>query len=188
MEGYKEEIIQAAKEVYEKGLVIGRVGNISCRVDEGRILISSTGACLGKLSERDLVVLDSEGEKLEGEEEPSTEKWVHIEIYKARPDVNAIVHTHSPYASALAYLKKSLRPVNPEGEYILGRVPVVPPFVYGTRELAEAVRDHLRLGKAALLEMHGVVTVGEDLNEAVNIAELVEEVARINYLIEMLEK
>lgn len=182
MENLKKDLIQAAKEIYELGLVIGQVGNISTR-DGNEILITAHGASLRHLKDEDIVTIDLSCEVVSGNKEPAAEKWMHAEIYKNRDDVKAIVHTHSPYASAFAYLKKELLPVNPEAEYILGKVPVIPHFVPGTKELAEATARYLTKAKVALLERHGVIVAGADLAEAINLSELIEEVAKINYLI-----
>jgi ribulose-5-phosphate 4-epimerase/fuculose-1-phosphate aldolase len=110
-----------------------------------------------------------------------------VALYNARDDIGAIVHTHSAYASAFGYLRKQMAPVNPESEYVLGNVPIVPPCMYGTEELADSVQSRLADGKVALLCGHGVVAVGADLKEAVYVAELVEEIAKINYLVATLK-
>ncbi len=188
MEEIIKEFIEVAHEVFRKGLVTGSVGNISTRLNGERILISSSHSFLGHLTQNDLVIVNLDGEKIEGSKEPSLEKLIHLEIYKGREDVKAIIHTHSPYASVYGFLGKELMQVNPESEYLLGKVPLVPPFISGSRELAESVRAHLGNFRAVLLEKHGVIAVGGSLYEALNIAELVEEVAKINYLVDTLKK
>lgn len=187
MESHFNELVRAAEKIYSKGLVNANIGNISCRVGD-KVLISVLGAPLDRLDQDgNVVVIDLTGNVLEGEKEPSSEKMMHLSLYNARDDIGAVIHTHSSYASAFGYLKKEIYPVNPESEYVLRKVPIVPPFMYGTKELAESVRLHLKEGKAALLAGHGVVTVGIDLNEAVYVAELIEETAKINYLVATLK-
>jgi L-fuculose-phosphate aldolase len=187
MESHFNEIVQAAKKIYNKGLVTANIGNISCRVGN-KVMISALGAPLDSLDKDDnLVIIDLNGNKLEGEKEPSSERLMHLNLYNSREDVGAVIHTHSTYASTFGYLKKEIYPVNPESEYLLQKVPIVPPFMYGTKELADSVKKHLKEGKAALLSGHGVVTVGKDLREAVYIAELIEEAAKINYLVATLK-
>jgi L-fuculose-phosphate aldolase len=184
-----EKLVFCAHEMEREGLIIGSVGNISGRIDEKTIMISSHSSYLGRLKKDELVAVNLLGEKVdETGFEPSSELWMHIEIYRAREDVNCVIHTHSPYASAYAVLKRELKPVNPESMYKLGHIPIVPYFPSGTREFARAVATAFKPGvKAVLLERHGVVTVGENPLEALNYAELVEEIARINYLVDTLK-
>lgn len=184
----REDLIRIARFIYEKGFATAQAGNVSCRLRGDRVLIKATGASLGFLTDEDLVVLDMDGSKVEGEKEPSSEWRMHLAIYKARPDIGAVVHTHSVYASVLAYLKRHIKPVNPESHYILGDIPRVPYFKFGTEELAQAVTERLGRSKAVLLERHGVVTLGEDLEGAYFIAELVEEVSKITYLVDLFGK
>lgn len=186
MQAFKKQLVQAAREVYERRLVTAQVGNLSLK-EKDKVLISATGTSLGYLTEKDVVVINLAGEIIEGTQEPSAEKLMHLAIYQARHDITAIVHTHSPYASAFGCLKKDLEPVNPESEYLLGKVSIVPHFVPNTKELAEAVARHLADSNVCLLERHGVVSVGKDMREAANLAELVEEAAKINYIIQTLE-
>lgn len=184
----REDLIKIARRIYERGLVTAQAGNLSCRLRGDRILIKATGASLGFLTDEDLVVLDIDGRKVEGEKEPSCEWRMHLAIYKSRPDAQAVVHTHSVYASVLAYLKRHIKPVNPESHYILGDIPIVPYFKFGTEELAQAVTERLGRSKAVLLESHGAVVLGEDLQEAYFMAELVEEVAKMTYLVDLFRK
>lgn len=185
-----KELKVAAHEMDKKGLVVGSAGNLSVRVDELSILISARSSFLGKISSREFILIDFEGKVLNKSKfEPSSECRMHIEIYRKRKDVRAIVHTHSPYASAYAFLKRELRTVNPESQYILGKIPIVPYFQSGSKELAEAVAEKMKFPiVAALLESHGAVSVGKSIEEALNIAEMLEGTARINYLIDSIER
>jgi L-fuculose-phosphate aldolase len=185
-----KDLVFCAREVEREGLVIGSVGNISARLNENTFYISSHSSYLGRITEEEFVKVNLLGEKLsDSPYEPSSELWMHIEIYRNRDDAGAIVHTHSPYASTYAVLKRQLKPVNPESMYKLGEIPIVPYFPSGTKEFARAVASVFKKGiKVALLERHGVVTVGETVYEALNYAELVEEIARINYLVDTLGK
>jgi len=156
------------------------------RLDNDNILISATRAPLGRLENEDLVEINIDGRLILGAKEPSSEKRMHLEICKARDDVGAVVHTHSPYASAYAFLNKQLRSINYESDLVLADLPILAYVQPGTQEFASAVKEGLGDKSAALLQRHGVVAVGRDLDEALAVAELVEEVARVNYLIDTL--
>ncbi|MDI6892228.1 MAG: class II aldolase/adducin family protein [Actinomycetota bacterium] len=185
---FRSDMVEIGRHLYDRKLVVSVAGNISCRLRGDRILITATGVCLGKMKGEDLAIVDLDGNLLEGVKEPSSEVRMHLAVYEARPDVEGIVHTHSIYASALAYMKIHLKPVNPESQYILGDIPIVPYFKFGTEELAQAVRERLGNFRGVLLEQHGVLAVGENPWGATYTAELIEEVAKISYLVELLER
>lgn len=189
-DGILKDLVFCSHEMEREGLVTGSVGNISARVDRNTFYISSHSSYLGRIKEEEFVLVNFEGEKIsDSPYEPSSELWMHVEIYRQREDVGAVVHTHSPYASTYAVLKRQLKPVNPESMYKLGEISIVPYFPSGTREFARAVASAFKKGiKVALLERHGVVTVGANVYEALNYAELVEEIARINYLVDTLNR
>lgn len=182
----RDQLIEIGKELSIKGLISGKSGNVSMRMNNENILISATRAPLGRLESEDLVEIDLDGELILGAKEPSSEKRMHLEIYKARDDVGAVVHTHSPYASAYAFLNKKPRSINYESDLVLADLPIIAYMQPGTQEFANAVKKGLGSKPAALLQRHGVVAVGRDLDEALAIAELVEEVAKVNYLIDTL--
>ncbi len=179
------QLIDAGKEMEEGGLIVGSIGNISVRAPDGTIAISSRSSYLGRLTPGDIVLLNADGSIKEGSAEPSSEHRMHVEVYTTRQDVHAVVHTHSPHASAYAFLRRPFHPVNPEAQYVLGTVPIVPFVPSGTQALAMAVAQEFGKGvSVVLMERHGVVTVGPDISRALNLAEMVEEVARITYLID----
>ncbi len=179
-------IIEAGKYIFDKGLVVGTSGNISYRFDKNNVLITTTGACLGNLTEKDLVVVNLKGKVVKGSRNASSEMQMHLEIYKAYHNVKVVIHTHSPYASAFAYLARPLKTVNPESEMLLGKVAVSPYHPHGSVELAKDVCKTIKGQSAVLMEKHGVIVVSKNVARAVELAELVEETAKINYLVEML--
>lgn len=183
----RRDLIEAGRDVFEGGLVKGRAGNISLKLPENRILISPTGFCLGRLLDDELVVISLSGDLLEGERTPSTEFKAHLAVYLTRPDVGAVVHTHSTYASVAAYLKLPLLNVNPEAAEEVGKVGRVPAMTPGTQELAVAVAKALGSNGAVLMERHGALTVGVNMREAVNRAFYLEEACKMSYLIERFE-
>lgn len=108
------EIISVSNEIYDKGLVSGKSGNISARFGDV-VAITPTLKSLSNLNEEDIVLVDMEGNVLT-KGKPSSEVNMHLEIYKKRPDVNAIVHTHSPYATGFAFSDKKLKRLEGFGE------------------------------------------------------------------------
>ena len=183
----RRELVEAGQYVFEGGLVKGRAGNISMRLPEHRILITPTGFCMGRLVEDEMIVMNIQGEVLEGERKPSMEFKAHLAVYLTRPDVGAVVHTHSTYASVAAYLKLPLLKINPEAAEEVGNVGRVRALRPGTQELAVAVAKALGSNGAVLMERHGALTVGINLREAVNKAFYLEEACKMSYLIERLE-
>lgn len=183
-----EEVIWAGKEIYNRRLVMGTVGNISRRLkgDPKKFAISPSGIDYKEIEEEDIVILNTDGEKLEGKRRPSTETPIHRKIYKARDDVKAIVHTHSTWSTGVACTREGIPPILPEVVQMVGEKIETADFeIPGSDDLAEAVVEALGDRNGALLANHGVVAVGENTKEALEIAELVEKCAKV-YAISML--
>ncbi len=166
------------------GLVVGTAGNVSVRLDSesGRDIMAVTpsGASYDGLTRDDVVVTDFEVEPLEGELPPSSESLLHAGIYQRRPDVHAVVHTHSIYSSVLAVSGIDLPPVIDEVVvYVGGAVKVSEYGFPGSPELANNVCDALAFKKAAFIANHGAVAVGKSLEEALSICLLVERACQI---------
>ncbi len=166
------------------GLVVGTAGNVSVRLDSesGRDIMAVTpsGASYDGLTCDDVVVTDFEVEPLEGELPPSSESLLHVGIYQRRPDVHAVVHTHSIYSSVLAVSGIDLPPVIDEVVvYVGGAVKVSEYGFPGSPELANNVCDALAFKKAAFIANHGAVAVGKSLEEALSICLLVERACQI---------
>lgn len=184
----KREIIQAGLEVHERGLVAGTWGNISRRLegDREKFAITPSGMDYRRIEERDIVTLDLDGKVVEGEKIPSTEAPLHRTIYKSKGDVNAILHTHSVFASAVACVRGDIPPIVEDMVQIIGgSVETAEYELPGTEDLASSVLEALGEKKAALLANHGVVALGGDMEEALLGAEIVEKSAKI-YLMGML--
>ncbi|MDD5765161.1 MAG: class II aldolase/adducin family protein [Candidatus Marinimicrobia bacterium] len=174
----QELMITVGKRMYDKGFVSASDGNISVRVNDG-IIITRSGVCKCDLTDRDLIKILNSNEII-GENKPSSELRMHVEIYKVRPDIKAIVHGHPPYATAFAVAGKALTEfVLPEIVLTLGKIPLVQYRTPGTQQFAESVAETLVTFDAALLENHGVVTGGNDLWDAYYKLERVEHAAKI---------
>ncbi len=177
-------IITTARRMAELGLVIGSFGNVSCRHDE-TILITPTCLDYFQMKPEDLVALDLSGKKLAGDREPSSEFRLHVAIYAARDDALAIVHTHSTHALAVSGVANELPMLTEEMEVLVkGSVPVAPYAPAGTQQLADQAAQILSKtsGKGLILARHGVVGLGETLEEAMLVCQLVEKASHIQLL------
>jgi len=166
----RKELIAAARAILSGGLVRGTQGNLSTRDGDGRVLITPAGMPYDALDPADLVVLDRDGEVVDGRNAPSSERRVHLAIYSARDDVRAIVHTHSPRAVRWSDLGEPL-------PFDSGALPTASYALTGTDELATNAVGALGDAPAVLLAGHGVVAVGTTIEEAREIAERVESAA-----------
>ncbi|MBP1448509.1 MAG: class II aldolase/adducin family protein [Thermoproteus sp.] len=171
----EQEIVEYSRLLYLRGFGSVLSGNISARSGDC-IIITPTSLPKPLLSPADLVCIDMEGNVVKGSRRPSSEWRLHVAIYRARPDVNAVVHAHAALPTALA---EELRPelLMESSVYLGGGVAVVPPIRPGTWELAEAVAEALSKNNAAVLKGHGVVAVGSTLAEAVNRVEVLNDIA-----------
>jgi L-fuculose-phosphate aldolase len=156
-------------------------GNLSARLGRGRILATPSGSNKAMLEPDELVVLTEEGRKIRGAGRASSEMALHLAIYQARPEVEAVVHAHPLTAIALTLAGVSLaEPLVPEAVTTLGGgIPTAPYATPSTRELADAVVRAMGVRAACLMERHGAVAVGRDLFEACDRMETVERLAQI---------
>jgi L-fuculose-phosphate aldolase len=172
-------VVACGRELERRGLVVGAAGNLGVRVDGG-LLVTPTGMALGALEPADLVLLEPDGTCPPGQRRPTSEWRIHVDVLAARTDVGAVVHTHSPEATAAACLRAPL----PAVHYAVARVggPVVPCAsyaTYGTVELSAAVLAALGAGRACLMANHGLLTVGPDLGTALDLAIEIEWLAGV---------
>lgn len=179
LEKLKEKIVKYSQLMCEKELVLGTSGNISARFTD-RFVITPSNLDYSLMSDRDVLVLDTKGEVICGERNPSIEKAAHLEIYKKRKDVNAIVHTHSKYASALAALERSLPPILDEMvNFLGGEIKTAGYAMPGTSELVKNVINALEDRNGVLLSHHGALTCGKDIKTAFENSLRLERIAEI---------
>jgi len=179
----KEKIINIALELQTKGLVAGTWGNISAKIDDDVIAITPSGMDYKKLRTEDIVIVDSQGNLKESVEEgikPSSELLLHLAIYDKRPDLSAIVHTHSIYASVFAVARREIPPVMEDLVQIIGgSVEVAEYALPGSSTLALNTALSLKDKMAVILANHGLVGCGRCLEEALLVCEIVEKAAKI---------
>lgn len=177
----REQIVAACKHLDSSGLNRGTSGNVSCREGE-HFLITPTGVPVDEITPSKIVSLDFEG-KVMGPGKPSSEWQFHSAIFKARPEINAVVHTHAPHATALACLREDLPPFH----YMIAiaggdSVRCAPYALFGTDTLSQHAVTALADRKACLLANHGMITLGRNLDEAMAIAIELESLCQ-QYLI-----
>jgi len=184
----KKEICKTGKRMYAKGYVPGSSGNISFRI-ENKILITASGLCLGELTGKDILTIDLDGNLLDKEGNPSSERFMHTEIYKRRPDVNCIIHAHPPKSTALSVAGKDLKaPLIAEAVVILGEIPLVKYETPSTIELAKNTAEPFIDHEAVLMANHGVAVCGKDLKKTFYKLETIEFLSEINLITELLNK
>ena len=177
----REAVCRVGKLLYDRGYVAANDGNISVKVAENRLLITPSGVSKGRMTPEMLLVTDLDGTVVEGNRHPSSEGKMHLEVYRGRPDVNAVVHAHPPVSTAFAVCRRGLEtPCLSELVVGLGQVPCTPSFaMLSTEEVPESVRPYLADHNALLLANHGALAWGGDLWEAFDRLETVEHTAKI---------
>ncbi len=180
LEEERKSIIQYGRKMIEAQLTTGTGGNLSIyNRAEGLVAIKPTGVAYFEMTPADVVVIDLGGTILDGKLKPSSETLFHLSLYKFRPDINAVIHTHQVYATTIACLNWEI----PAVHYLVGlagnKVPLAAYATYGTSELSENILQAIGNYNACLLANHGLVTVGKDIGAAFSTAEEIELVSRL---------
>ena len=180
----KSEIVGICQSMVSAGLVIGTAGNVSQRIsDSGSVAITPSSKDYSCLDPNDVMVVNLDGDVLEGDRNPSIETPMHLAIYKARPDVSAVIHTHSVYATTLAVMRIPLPPIIDEFVIRLGgQVEVAKYAMPGTEELARYALEALGPRNGVLLANHGPLCCAGTLHDALHNAQLLERAAQIYLL------
>jgi L-fuculose-phosphate aldolase len=182
-----EEIVTVCRRLYDRGLIAGQDGNVSVRLDSGHILVTPAGLSKVDVTPDSLVELTLEGTGVTQGRAPSSEVGMHLCIYRARPDVRAVVHAHPPVATAFGVTGRDfMDAVLPEVIFHLGSVPLVPFALPGTPALGDAMAPFLAAHDAFLLASHGATTVGPSLRLAHQRMESLEHAARILHATSMI--
>lgn len=173
-------IVKACHWLTEKELIGGLEGNVSLRLSSKEYLITPSGVSKAHLQVKDVLLLSEEGRVKKGQRKASSEWPMHLAAYRARKDIQAVVHAHPVVATALTF-HPSLWEESflPEAEYVLGKVVLLPYATPGTGEASQALGEKASLSKVFLLPRHGAVTLGETLDEACFLMETLERCAKI---------
>ncbi len=178
----REQVVRVGMEALTRGVVHGTAGNMSVRdPDSGYIAISPSGMPYPSVTAADVVIVDDQGNIVDGIRKPSSETPLHTMVMRARADVRAIVHTHSHYSTVVSCIRTSLPPILTEVCLVVGpRVPVTRYGLTGTPDFGESVLEILTPdSKAIILKNHGLLCFGDSFATALTIAETVEEAARV---------
>jgi L-fuculose-phosphate aldolase len=176
----REAICDAGRRLHERGFVAAWDGNISHRLPDGTFLCTPTLCPKGRLKPDELCTVDAEGRQLCGPRPRTSELLLHLAIYSHRPDVQAVVHSHPPHATAFAVTGEPIPDaVLPEVEYFLGPVPTVPYDTPGTAQFAAMVVPYLDRTNTLVLSNHGTVSFAATLEQAVGFTEILDAYCRI---------
>jgi L-fuculose-phosphate aldolase len=184
----RERLVKVGREIYAHGFVPGTVGNISARIPRTEtILIKPSSVSMGALNTEDLAMVDLQGKQIQGELSLSIETPMHTAIYRTRDDVQGVVHSHAPIATAFGVAGIEILPILIEiFHFIPNGVPIASFEFPGTQELAEVVKEKIKDFDAVILENHGIVTVGPSIEDACNLNIMVEECAKTQVIATLL--
>ncbi len=179
MEKIVKDLIKYGKRAGKKNFTPGMSGNISARYGNN-IIITTSGSANGYLKEDDFVVIDFDGNVVQGAKKPSSEKMLHVEFYKMRPDVNYILHVHSPYLSSFASAGIALEePIMAENVYYFGSIPLAEYGLPSSRDLVEKTAKYFKDFDAVLMANHGFIVGDRTLESAYLKLELAESYAQV---------
>lgn len=175
-------VAETMRRLYDRGLTTVSGGNVSLRNAEGYVFITASQSDKSCIDMRKVIIISPDGENLTPALKPSMETQMHLNIYRCRPDVMAIVHSHPVFASTYAVAGIAVNSsVTGEARYMLGEVGMVDYHLMGSVELAGACADVMKCHDSAIMVKHGAITVGRTLFEAFDRMEVLENTAHINY-------
>lgn len=186
-ERLRADVVEVGRRLHARAYVASNDGNVSVRLDDGRLLTTPKGVSKGFMTPDMIVVTDLEGRKLAGDREPSSELLMHLAVYRNRPEISAVVHAHPPTATGFAVAGIPLdRAVLAEVVTTLGSIPIADYGTPSTRELADAVQERIKVHDGLLLANHGALTVAGELFAAYYRMETIEHFAQISLVARLL--
>lgn len=187
IEELKKNIVAIGRLLWEKELVTGLNGNISGRAGREGILLTATGTCLGLLHESEILLTDLDGNVLEEQGRVSTERLLHTEIYKHFPDVQSVIHTHTPYTNAYFLENDVLRPQIFESKVYLGEVKGIPQHTPAVTDVGPVV-EAMKRNNVVVLKNHGVVACGKNLFDCFLLIQCLEDAVKIDAISRLYRK
>lgn len=184
----REKIIETGLTLVEERLVQGTWGNVSARVDEENMLVTPKGLGYELLMPEDLVLVNVNTLEHTGKNKPTTERKIHAAVYRDRPEINAVIHTHSMWCSSLASARVGIPAINDEMKNIVGGDVKVGKYgLPSTGKLTKNAMKALEGRKACLMAGHGVIACGESIEEALEVCRLIENTAKTYIMSKVLE-
>lgn len=186
-----QKMVEISRYLYDKGLVSGNSGNISFKFDKDDtklVAVTPSGLSLRFMVEKEILIVDMDGKIVYNSNDriPTSELSMHLNIYKNREDVNAIIHTHSPFATGFAFAGEKIERNEGFGPITEKYIPFIEYKQPGSIELAEEVSMGLKNNDLIVLKNHGIVALGKTLDEASLLAEFIEEIAKTQFISKML--
>lgn len=179
----KNSICQYGQYLYQRGMLAGSDGNISARLDDDRIMVTPSGLAKARMKPEDIVTVDIHGKHLQGSLKASSELLMHLLIYKNRPEIKAVIHSHAPYSTAFSAAGIELvEDILPEVVLSVGGIPLTDYAPPGTDAVPKSIEPFIKNNNAFLMRNHGLITIGHDLEQAFNRHEVVEHYARVVHL------
>src|SRR5437763_4729857 len=183
----KQQIGEIGRRVYAKGFAAANDGNITVRLNDRQVLCTPTMVSKGFMKPEDICKVDYEGKQLAGTRKRTSEVLLHLAVYKHRPDVNAVVHCHPPYATAFAVAHEPIpKCILPEVEVFLGEVPMADYETPGGQKFAETILPYVKECNTIILANHGTVSFGPNLENAYFNTEIIDAYCKILLLAKQL--
>ncbi len=179
---HRKDIVEICRRTYKQGWIAASDGNVSVRLPRNRVLTTPTKLHKGFITERDLVIIDMDGKPISGKYGPSSEIMMHLECYKMRPEIEAVVHAHPTYCVAFSLAGVTLaKCMLPEVVFSLGSIPTASYSTPTTEEVPQSIQEYVKDFDAIILERHGSLTIGKTVFDAYNLLERIEHVAQITH-------
>ena len=187
-EQLRDQLVALGASLFQRGYVVGGAGNMSARLPDGNLLVTPTNSCFGRLDAARLSKIDMAGTVISGDR-PTKESVFHRMFYEKDASVNAVVHLHSTYLTALSCLEgldrdNALKPFTPYYVMKVGRLQVVPYLRPSHPDISKELASRMDGSKAFLLANHGPIVIGANFEETVNSAEELEETAKLHFLLQ----